>query len=880
MSENQENKNTSTENSVDIDTLSTILLNEDLESTSTAKSEEKVYDINIKNFDDIVDLLGKYQYDFVVFEPLENEVKISFKKDGLIRDEKQVKYPVYLQILAFVKKLVGISAEITQEEQKGTGIYNFMWVELDIISKTTPGKYGELLFVKMRLSQAKTSPENQAQTQKKTNTMTPAKAFWFFWAILGTAFVLWAAFISFIILNANSPQDVAFFTNLGISLNDINRFLWKITTIVFSVLTLVETIILIIFLFKAFLTKKEFKRKKTTWTILSIFVLILTFLTGTLWIKLDKSIKNLPNWQELSYGDIQIFDNDLLTSDKFDKESSQIADYNNIIGPINLKFDVKVLKDSEAKKGFTIDKYIWDFWGGDRVETTSSEIIKSFNKKGITTVKLTLEGIDSRTNKIVQKPSAPIPSFNINYIVDVKEKELSNGGKIYEFNASTLKDLGEVEWYLESNTEVPVFVGNIFKPSKAYFDKELIGMKIKNPNKKANAMDKIFIVSGQESVIKWEIDAQQSPDNPLTYTLKIKNLSNNFGNGFIEKFVWNAGGQEFNKTADLTNIEESSTITVNFPSYGKNLLKVTLIDSNGKSSQLTKEITIAQALRIENKLDIVQDGNPIDNDNFDEKSLDYRIEVAAPGKVSFDARKIRTQNVLYKLDSVKWDVGNDGSYEGNQPTFDHTFEVAGNEVVIAEYHFVHRKDPTDISVIKSLITVNAVEKDAQLSLEITPSSEYAPAMVQFDASKSKVKDDNIVKFIYDYGDGMIEERDAKNPGHRYLKTGNYKVKLKVVTQNGKEYEISKPLILKEKPTSVEITSSMKKSPVWQEISFYSTSSEGQISAYNWDFWDGSTSNEPNPTHAYSTPWTYKVKLSVDFTNNNSLSDDLEVEITE
>lgn len=126
MSENQENKNTSTENSVDIDTLSTILLNEDLESTSTAKSEEKVYDINIKNFDDIVDLLGKYQYDFVVFEPLENEVKISFKKDGLIRDEKQVKYPVYLQILAFVKKLVGISAEITQEEQKGTGIYNFM----------------------------------------------------------------------------------------------------------------------------------------------------------------------------------------------------------------------------------------------------------------------------------------------------------------------------------------------------------------------------------------------------------------------------------------------------------------------------------------------------------------------------------------------------------------------------------------------------------------------------------------------------------------------------------------------------------------------------------------------------------------------------------
>jgi hypothetical protein len=34
---------------------------------------------------------------------------------------------------------------------------------------------------------------------------------------------------------------------------------------------------------------------------------------------------------------------------------------------------------------------------------------------------------------------------------------------------------------------------------------------------------------------------------------------------------------------------------------------------------------------------------------------------------------------------------------------------------------------------------------------------------------SQVQNDDIVKFIYDYGDGVVEERDAINPGHRYLK---------------------------------------------------------------------------------------------------------------
>jgi PKD repeat protein len=58
-------------------------------------------------------------------------------------------------------------------------------------------------------------------------------------------------------------------------------------------------------------------------------------------------------------------------------------------------------------------------------------------------------------------------------------------------------------------------------------------------------------------------------------------------------------------------------------------------------------------------------------------------------------------------------------------------------------------------------------------------SNYAPVTVRFDAAESYIKNDNIIKFTYDYGDGVIEERDAINPGHIYTKPGDYTVTLTV-----------------------------------------------------------------------------------------------------
>ena len=98
------------------------------------------------------------------------------------------------------------------------------------------------------------------------------------------------------------------------------------------------------------LTKKDLKQKKMKYGIASIIILILTFSSASAWLVIDKKVRALPNWQEMAYGDIQIYDNAKLTSSFFDKASSLLQDTTNLIGPVDIKFDVTFLAKKEEDK--------------------------------------------------------------------------------------------------------------------------------------------------------------------------------------------------------------------------------------------------------------------------------------------------------------------------------------------------------------------------------------------------------------------------------------------------------------------------------------------------------------------------------------------------
>lgn len=65
--------------------------------------------------------------------------------------------------------------------------------------------------------------------------------------------------------------------------------------------------------------------------------------------------------------------------------------------------------------------------------------------------------------------------------------------------------------------------------------------------------------------------------------------------------------------------------------------------------------------------------------------------------------------------------------------------------------------------------------------------------------------------------------------------------------------------------------------VGDAVSFSSEGSQGV--EFSWDFGDGNTSNQPNPSHRYASPGDYTARLSVVDANGNSRSDSAEVVIS-
>gem|GEM_PF-1346297 len=211
-------------------------------------------------------------------------------------------------------------------------------------------------------------------------------------------------------------------------------------------------------------------------------------------------------------------------------------------------------------------------------------------------------------------------------------------------------------------------------------------------------------------------------------------------------------------------------------------------------------------------------------------------DIPAPTEVVFDASAIQSSNPLYRIESIEWDKGNTGVIDETGKKYITFFPASGSEEIGVKFTLRHLRDESDVREVKEVIHMDFGKKEALLSLVITPNSEYAPADVRFDASASRVEGENIVKFIYDYGDGTpADARDAVNPGHRYLTSGDYLVKLTVVTASGKQYHTQKSLILKDMEEIAKIKSSRKKVKVGEQINFDSTQSEGLIMQYTWDF---------------------------------------------
>ncbi|MCY4515117.1 MAG: PKD domain-containing protein [Candidatus Tectomicrobia bacterium] len=145
----------------------------------------------------------------------------------------------------------------------------------------------------------------------------------------------------------------------------------------------------------------------------------------------------------------------------------------------------------------------------------------------------------------------------------------------------------------------------------------------------------------------------------------------------------------------------------------------------------------------------------------------------------------------------------------------------------------------------------------------TPVMGSAPLEVSFrDASSSP--DAAITAWMWDFGDGTTST--DQNPTHHFDDPGGYTISLMVTASSGSDTLTRQTLVqvsaLAGPVTDFTATPVMGSAPL--EVSFQDSSSspDAAITAWRWDFGDGTTSTEQNPTHAFNSPGGYTVSLTV------------------
>ncbi|MEE9443188.1 MAG: PKD domain-containing protein [candidate division Zixibacteria bacterium] len=197
------------------------------------------------------------------------------------------------------------------------------------------------------------------------------------------------------------------------------------------------------------------------------------------------------------------------------------------------------------------------------------------------------------------------------------------------------------------------------------------------------------------------------------------------------------------------------------------------------------------------------------------------------------------------IDTWEWDFGDGNTSDEEYPT--HFYDSPGFYTVSLTVTGCGGKSTntyTNYVIIRTMPT-------ADFDFSIRPGC--LPATVDF-TDKSSYS----IYWRWDFGDGT--ESNDQNPTHTYAAAGTYIVTLKVMNSCGIDYKIREVIITADTEPIADFTSDITEGCEGATISF--TDQSMYADTWEWDFGDGATSTDQNPTHTYTIAGTYAVSLTV------------------
>lgn len=296
--------------------------------------------------------------------------------------------------------------------------------------------------------------------------------------------------------------------------------------------------------------------------------------------------------------------------------------------------------------------------------------------------------------------------------------------------------------------------------------------------------------------------------------------------GYIVKWEWNFGdGQSL-----VVNYPANPSVTHTYSTYGSYNAVLTVTTNNGCISTISKNVQILQSPLAN-----------FDNDN-----------TCAGGQTQFS--DLSQGNII----SWYWNFGDPGSAGAN------------NSSVQNPTHQYQQPGTYQVSLM--VLSINGCTANITKSVVIAPkptvnfsyNNGCVADTVQF-VSSTFVNVPNTASWFWTFGDGNTSSEI--NPLHIYAGTGTYNATLTITDLNGCSNTLTKQVQVSNKPTALFTTNAPACSGTPVMFNDISSTQNGTITSWHWDFGDGTTAvvnapANPDVTHLYAMPGIYNVVLSI------------------
>jgi gliding motility-associated-like protein len=215
--------------------------------------------------------------------------------------------------------------------------------------------------------------------------------------------------------------------------------------------------------------------------------------------------------------------------------------------------------------------------------------------------------------------------------------------------------------------------------------------------------------------------------------------------------------------------------------------------------------------------------------------------------VSFN--DLSTTDGIHPIVSWEWNYGDGTIQTYTAPPFQHQYTTSG-------VYTVTLKVVDNNGCVDSIVKPGYLIISKPVAAFNTPDTLFCP---NTDLQFTNTSVGNSLTYYWDFGDGTSST--AINPTHQYAIDGLYTLKLIVTDQYGCVDSLIKNqyILITSPAASFSVSDSFSTCP---PLFVQFTNTSVNYINLSWDFGDGSLSNNPNPSHFYTTPGTFIAKLTI------------------